>query len=89
MAAQEFSLDVWQIGSSQLASIMVAKLIAKYFERDPRGVGEGGRGGKIVSWISWVNKSLPGWGEGWGGKAENYEQREHHGVMKRTRLWAT
>lgn len=44
---------------------MIAKLVAKYFECHPLGVGEGWREGKDVSQILWIYRSLFAgeWGE--------------------------
>ena len=45
---------------------MIAQLVAQYFECHPQVVEEGERGGKSVSWILWINRSLPCLG-GWSG----------------------
>lgn len=63
------NLDICYTGRSQRVSIMIAKLIDKYFECYPQEVGEGGRGGTNVSSI----RNLSGWGMGLGGRAGNYE----------------
>lgn len=62
---------------------MTAALPAKYSEPHSQGPGEGGRGGKSMSWTLGTDRRLSGWGVGRGGRAGRSEQR---GAVLRTRL---